>query len=323
MIKKTQHSFTLIFLAGILILSCSSKPNIDALLTPFIGTYFFAVATEDVIIVEENCSIGTGEKFQIEKVSDVFFLYIHSFHTTNYVVQSAEKIGDEVVIQAFDQDVDGESENPEPKTFRLLKGDYITMNMDNEERLLVSVDEPTKFVYRSCQEAMENEGNPDSPDDYTVPEIDTSTKEGQILAELFKFLDPSSTLNLYFLEGQTVSLEKPGPGVKPITETIQNEKELATFVSSYLRNYSPSFLARWYKNGLVYYEALPFRCEPTNQGVFIKISTDETSKISSAEISLVESEPDSEPMTIFTLNYYWDENSNLVLTKIDIRDCGA
>jgi hypothetical protein len=305
-------------LMGVAIVACAIKSTQD-ILGPLTGTYFYAHDSGDEISVVENCSIQTGDQFRIEKMNGIFMLYHVSHETVGYVVQKANQNGQEILVEAFDEDVDGETENPPIRKFKFFLDDYLTMTKDDTQFLLVLVADTNKYIFHSCQEAMELEPDSDAP--VAIPEFD-ATKEGQIKAELFKLLDPNADHPIYFSEGQTVTLASPGPGVEPYVQSLKNDKDLKAFVNGRFGKYSPGFLAAWYSNGLFNLSELPFKCEPTRAGIFISITTDPASQVTTAEISLVDDEG-GEPETVFTLFYQWDENSALILSKIDITDCSA
>jgi hypothetical protein len=312
--------YSLTFL--ILSFSCTPKPGSDALMDSLVGSYFYAYSSDGQISVEENCSIQTGTKFTIEKVNDVYLMHHQSIDTISYVVQKVDQNGSEILVDAYGDDIDGESENPTATKFRFLKGDLTTMTQNEQQFLLVLVESKNQYIFRTCEEAMLQETDTDSPVTAAIPEFDETTPEGQLLAEFFKLLDTQAPHPIYFSEGQTITLESPGPGVMPMVEKIENDAALKTFVQNRFNNYSPGILANWYNKDLFTMNGLEFKCEPQKAGVFIAITTDPVSKITSAEISLVDDDA-GEPQTQFTLYYEWDENRALILSKIDVTDCSA
>ena len=71
-------------------------------------------------------------------------------------------------------------------------------------------------------------------------------------------------------------------------------------------------------------EEFPDRCQPNRVGLLVKFKTTDEGKVESAEVMLTDAtEEGGEIEVLFVLSYWWDENENIILRLIDLRDCSA
>lgn len=301
----------------IILFSCSIKPSTTDIMRELEGAYYYGDLTDDGILVVENCSLGSADMLTIKKENDAYAIVIENGETKSYMVQSASKNNIKIMIEALEDSTNGESKNKAPVIFTFTKGQYLEGSQQGNPFTLISVDSTHQFVYESCHEGIVDE-------DITNPTvvIDESTPEGQVLAEFLKLMNPDSSLATYFSGGHQISVSTPGPGVMPMINKIETEADLKTFLTSRFGDYSPALMAQWHYNKLFFYEALSDKCQPANAGVYISISTDSASRATTADVALVDNVSDALE-TQFILTFTWNDSSTLILSSINLTDCGA
>jgi hypothetical protein len=106
----------------------------------------------------------------------------------------------------------------------------------------------------------------------------------------------------------------------PMINEIETETELKALLTSRFGDYTPALMAQWHYNRLFFYEALSDKCQPANAGVYISVSTDSASRVTTAAVALVDNISESLE-TQFILTFTWNDNNTLILSSIN--DCGA
>jgi len=145
-----------------------------------------------------------------------------------------------------------------------------------------------------------------------------------IIEDIFWMMNTNEHHQEPFRDGHAITVVQPYIGLQNDTSMISHAEGLQAFVKKHFAEYTPEyFMNALDQDWLSIVEDLPDRCNPTEGGIFLKIALDGGSRPSRAELWHVKTVDEEERYVDFALRYYWDENENLILDMIDLRECGV
>lgn len=291
----------------------NEAPKIAIDLNDFEGNYLLAEKDGDETVLVENCWSKTVEQFEIAEFAGSpgeYFFVFNGHYATMYLMESAELNENTLSFTGVLED----ESSDQVFSFTLTKNEDGSLSLEGESSNYALIKESEKGEYKliPCNKRRE------------LSDLDYMN---EIFMAFFALEKGGEALSAYIPE-EGIELILPGSGVSPVEQTVHSADEI---VATNLFN-TPAYnrlmeYVQMHNNEerafLEFVDALPDRCMPGSEALFVKSTTIEDYKNPLLATAMLTKVNDEQGETYTYVIVHLEFDDRMIIKKIDATECGA